>query len=530
MVEGTCKNLDTALTTGLESPSVDSTFEYCTGDNGVFLQRVTTCHTCLKHMEGYRYVSNCKQQTVVAAIVPFANLGTVVTALEAGCRQLPGPAQLISLDGSLFSSDPVNATEPRFENTVVSTQESDGLDVGAILGIVIAALFFIIVVLSIGIIQMHKRRRSRYQQKRMKRYQPRFGMFGNSRASAPKNDAYMQDHEKHQHQWGEKPAMFAVEMKEVPSRSPSPVGGSIYTKASNPSSESLSETGSPEQVQQPATRVSITKHRPSLSIITNAPPAPPPIPSEPLPQLPVMTTISTNPAESRPRSGPIPPTMPVSGPPNPLRMNSYRSSTAPTINVSTFTPDTENPYNQPFPFSSPANARSNLPPPPHFVFPQRATNTPPPAFHRPLTATGQLPAYNPSTYSSSPQPSRSTTPLAIVSPPPSVGLGISTPEPSPGLPPSLPPRSQTSTPQLLATGLSIPHPPPSNASSRAGTPQLLPNGLPVPPPPPGPPPSGKRSASVGRSHSFRPVEQQREAFQNIASWLAAETADQRGAS
>jgi hypothetical protein len=59
MVATTCNPLSKSLSAGNESVEAGDIFDYCTADNPSFARRKPVCHTCIKHMVGNIYVSNC---------------------------------------------------------------------------------------------------------------------------------------------------------------------------------------------------------------------------------------------------------------------------------------------------------------------------------------------------------------------------------------------------------------------------------------------------------------------------------------
>jgi hypothetical protein len=60
MVDTTCNPLVNSLSAGNESVAAGDIFDYCTADDAQFSQIEPVCYTCLKHMDGNLYISNCQ--------------------------------------------------------------------------------------------------------------------------------------------------------------------------------------------------------------------------------------------------------------------------------------------------------------------------------------------------------------------------------------------------------------------------------------------------------------------------------------
>ncbi|KAG0648361.1 hypothetical protein D0Z07_5587 [Hyphodiscus hymeniophilus] len=81
-----------------------------------------------------------------------------LTALNAGCVQQPTPGNTISIQGSLFSTTPVNITSPSATPSG-SFHPATGLTLGAKIGIAVGAFLLLLIVLGFCIIWNGKRRR-----------------------------------------------------------------------------------------------------------------------------------------------------------------------------------------------------------------------------------------------------------------------------------------------------------------------------------------------------------------------------------
>ncbi|KAF4499169.1 hypothetical protein FAGAP_4645 [Fusarium agapanthi] len=90
-------------------------------------------------------------------------LANFITVLQAGCEQKPQPGTLVSTEGSIFSRDDVNVTEP----TPVASVNPDWLDqgpisLGAKVGIAAGGVAFILFMLGFCIIWRGRRRRKAF--------------------------------------------------------------------------------------------------------------------------------------------------------------------------------------------------------------------------------------------------------------------------------------------------------------------------------------------------------------------------------
>lgn len=125
---------------------------------------VTKCTTCLNELNDERYLSN------------------FVTALEAACIQQPVNGGTLSLQGSVFSSTPVNITTPSATPISSYTPGTGGLTLGTKLGISIAALLLTLGIAGFFIVWCGKRRRRRILAEKAKangyEYQVRHSRLG----------------------------------------------------------------------------------------------------------------------------------------------------------------------------------------------------------------------------------------------------------------------------------------------------------------------------------------------------------------
>lgn len=88
-------------------------------------------------------------------------LNNFLTALNAACIQQPTPGNIISLQGSLFSTTPVNITSPSPTPTGVN-YTTGGLTLAAKIGIAVGGIVVLLAIAGFGIVWNGKRRRRAY--------------------------------------------------------------------------------------------------------------------------------------------------------------------------------------------------------------------------------------------------------------------------------------------------------------------------------------------------------------------------------
>ncbi|KAK7912028.1 hypothetical protein PG985_014509 [Apiospora marii] len=121
-----CAPLQKSLTSGNLDAVNGAQYDYCSADGGKFLsQSLGSCVQCLQSTTNQVYTSN------------------FLIALEAGCKQKPKPGHLLGLSGSLFSTEPLDITDPPAEEDT-SEEDTSPMTTGAIVGIAVgAALLFL---------------------------------------------------------------------------------------------------------------------------------------------------------------------------------------------------------------------------------------------------------------------------------------------------------------------------------------------------------------------------------------------------
>jgi hypothetical protein len=109
------------------------------------------------------------------------SLLVVFTALVAGCQQRPNPGSLLSVQGTLFSTNPMNITTPVATTiAVASAQSANGLTLGAMVGAAIGGLVLLLTILGCCVVFFGKRRR----RKALQRAQARLSLNGVRPATA----------------------------------------------------------------------------------------------------------------------------------------------------------------------------------------------------------------------------------------------------------------------------------------------------------------------------------------------------------
>jgi hypothetical protein len=142
-----------------------SSYSYCPLMNSV---SVPKCSACLSEMNNENYLSN------------------FVTVLEAACQQQPVPGGTLSVQGSVFSETIVNITTatPSASSSAVYQAGANGLTRGAIIGIVIGGLVFLVTVAGFCVVWQGKRRRRRILAEKARasgyEWQAKHGAIGNS--------------------------------------------------------------------------------------------------------------------------------------------------------------------------------------------------------------------------------------------------------------------------------------------------------------------------------------------------------------
>jgi len=117
-----------------------SAYDYCSvWDSG----QVPKCSACVRAGEA-------------------AYLHNYVTILDAACLQRPAPGSRVSVDGTPFSTVPINITLPTPTPTGFVDYNSSSLTLGAKLGIAIGAVFFLLITIGLCVVWNGKRRRRRF--------------------------------------------------------------------------------------------------------------------------------------------------------------------------------------------------------------------------------------------------------------------------------------------------------------------------------------------------------------------------------
>ncbi|KPM41311.1 hypothetical protein AK830_g5239 [Neonectria ditissima] len=87
-------------------------------------------------------------------------LANFVTVLQAGCEQQPDAGTTVGIEGSIFSDQVANVTEPSAAASIDPDWFDDGpINLGAKVGIAIGGLVFVLTILGCGIVWNGKRRR-----------------------------------------------------------------------------------------------------------------------------------------------------------------------------------------------------------------------------------------------------------------------------------------------------------------------------------------------------------------------------------
>ncbi|TWU73808.1 hypothetical protein ED733_004555 [Metarhizium rileyi] len=148
-IDRACKNLKGPLTQPGFNANPNTTWDYCTANNGAFMgASLPPCISCLQATEGEVYLSN------------------FMTALEAGCEQAPEDGKILGISGSVFTTSPINMTDPSAKGQ--ENQSSGNLPPSAIAGIAIGV--FLIFALAVALLTVHFRRERTFNEWEQSRY------------------------------------------------------------------------------------------------------------------------------------------------------------------------------------------------------------------------------------------------------------------------------------------------------------------------------------------------------------------------
>lgn len=112
----------------------------------------------------------------------LADTSLVVIALQAACQQQPVNGATLSLQGTVFSTTPVNITTPSATPTSSYTPSTGGLTLGAKIGIAVAVVLLVLGLAGFCVVWCGKRRRRRILAEKAKangyEYQVRHSRLG----------------------------------------------------------------------------------------------------------------------------------------------------------------------------------------------------------------------------------------------------------------------------------------------------------------------------------------------------------------
>ncbi|KAK2606182.1 hypothetical protein QQS21_003352 [Conoideocrella luteorostrata] len=152
-----CKPLKEPLIAAGFDANPNSTWDYCTAKDGTFMgASLSPCISCLQATQGEVYLSN------------------FMTALKAGCMQQPADGNLLSLSGSVFTTNAINMTDPGGRNQ--GSESSSPLSPSAIAGIAVGV--FLIFALATALLVLHFRRERAYKQWHQNQYYDSFSSPG----------------------------------------------------------------------------------------------------------------------------------------------------------------------------------------------------------------------------------------------------------------------------------------------------------------------------------------------------------------
>ncbi|KAH7318581.1 hypothetical protein B0I35DRAFT_479072 [Stachybotrys elegans] len=137
-----CEPLRDSLSEDDFDPDNQDAYGYCSANDGVFERRYRSCVGCLQASTEQTYLSN------------------FVVALHAGCEQRPEPGTLLGLSESIFTSSPVNVTDPA--DDVLNRPEGAGsstMTTGTIVGIAVGAGLLFLGAIALFIVYWRRKKR-----------------------------------------------------------------------------------------------------------------------------------------------------------------------------------------------------------------------------------------------------------------------------------------------------------------------------------------------------------------------------------
>ena len=112
-------------------------------------------HQPILHQQLYVFTSTCKKRYLT-------NSSEVVTVLAGACTQQPAAGGTLSLQGSPFSTIPVNVTSPSATPSGTYTPSNTNFPLGAKIGVAVGGIVLLLSILGCAIIWRGKRRRRSY--------------------------------------------------------------------------------------------------------------------------------------------------------------------------------------------------------------------------------------------------------------------------------------------------------------------------------------------------------------------------------
>jgi hypothetical protein len=189
-----CQPLQLALGDGNLVPSNETEYSYCSTDSNAILgSSLGLCQDCLSNTSNEKYLRNCAYYFFSISAISSANFAALVLiALQAGCIQQPPTGNLIGLEGSVFSTTPVNITSPGSNQSPTSSSKAthkSGLPQGAVIGIAVGLA--VLLLATIAILFVCARRRKNWNRLTKKSlHSPLHSRFGATNITAPTNGAY----------------------------------------------------------------------------------------------------------------------------------------------------------------------------------------------------------------------------------------------------------------------------------------------------------------------------------------------------
>ncbi|KAK4238483.1 hypothetical protein C8A03DRAFT_15037 [Achaetomium macrosporum] len=138
-----CGNLKATVEHGIPTPGNTSAYSYCSAGGGAAMDSANfdMCLPCLSAMGTTEYLAN------------------YFVALQAGCQQQPTPGVVLGLNDTIFSNTMIGIVDPKTLND--DHDPKPGLATPVIIGIVVGAVAFLLIIAAVSFVCIRRRRNRR---------------------------------------------------------------------------------------------------------------------------------------------------------------------------------------------------------------------------------------------------------------------------------------------------------------------------------------------------------------------------------